>query len=120
MGAAGFIEAGPLERFPARIGVRVKLADEEVAVFRLTDGRVFALENKNPHRKGGIISEGMVSGEYLYDPLYDWKISLVTGQVQAPDSGQVKIYPVKVENGHVSIGISSSPEGECPACTKNP
>ncbi|MNO04741.1 Assimilatory nitrite reductase [NAD(P)H] small subunit [compost metagenome] len=49
----------------------------------------------------------MVSGEYLYDPLYDWKISLMTGEVQAPDNGQVKVYPVLVEAGKISIGMDS-------------
>ncbi|RAU93482.1 nitrite reductase small subunit NirD [Paenibacillus sp. YN15] len=102
-----YVEIGPVERFPSRIGVRVQLGEEEIVVFRLTDGRIVALENRNPHRKGGIISEGLVSGEYLYDPLYDWKISLVTGEVQAPDNGQVKVYPVRVEAGKVSIGTDS-------------
>jgi nitrite reductase (NADH) small subunit len=105
MANAGFVEIGPLERFPQRIGVRVKLGQEEAVVFRLTDDRVVALENKSPHKKGGIISEGMVCGEYLYDPLYDWKISLLTGEVQAPDNGQVKTYPVQVADGTVRIGL---------------
>lgn len=108
MGESKLVEIGPLVRFPERIGVRVRIGNEEAAVFRLSDGRVFALENKNPHRKGGVISEGMVSGEYLYDPLYDWKISLVTGQVQAPDEGRVKTYPVQVNNGLVYIGINAN------------
>ncbi|MFM9326673.1 nitrite reductase small subunit NirD [Paenibacillus mesotrionivorans] len=102
-----YVEIGPVERFPSRIGVRVQAGEEEIVVFRLTDGRIVALENRSPHRKGGIISEGMVSGEYLYDPLYDWKISLLTGEVQAPDNGQVKVYPVLVEAGKVSIGMDS-------------
>lgn len=102
-----YVEVGEFEQFPNRIGVRVQAGEEEIAVFRLTDGRIFALENRNPHRKGGIISEGLVSGEYLFDPLHDWKISLVTGKVQEPDSGQVKVYPVRVEAGKVSIELES-------------
>lgn len=97
------VEVGSLDRFPERIGVRVRIGDEELAVFRLSGDRVFALENKSPHRKGGVICEGMVSGDYLYDPLYDWKISLADGQVQAPDSGQVKSYPVRIEGGKILI-----------------
>lgn len=100
-----FTEIGPLERFPERIGVRVNLGAEEAVVFRLTDGRVVALQNKSPHKKGGIISEGMVCGEYLFDPLYDWKISLLTGEVQAPDNGRVRTYPVQVIDGIVRIGL---------------
>lgn len=100
-----YVPVGPAGRFPVRIGVRVKLEDMEAAVFRLSDGRIYALENKNPNRKGGVISEGMVSGEYLYDPLYDWKIHLPTGQVQAPDTGEVKTLSVKIENGVVLLAV---------------
>ena len=39
-----------------------------------------------------VLSDGLVSGEYVFCPVYDWKISLVNGQVQAPDEGQVKVY----------------------------
>ncbi|WP_438448323.1 nitrite reductase small subunit NirD [Gorillibacterium sp. sgz5001074] len=98
-----YIPVGTLERFPARIGVRVRVNGLEAAVFRLSDGRIFALENKNPHRKGGVLSEGMVSGEYLYDPLYDWKIHLPTGLVQEPDTGAVRTLEVKIENGTVFL-----------------
>lgn len=102
-----FIPLGPLDRFPERVGVKVRIREgEEAAVFRLSDGRIFALANRNPHRKGGILCEGMVSGEYLYDPLYDWKIHLATGLVQAPDTGEVKTYPVRVENGQVLLSPS--------------
>lgn len=98
-----YVPVGPVGRFPVRIGVRVKVEEREAAVFRLSDGRIFALENKNPHRKGGVISEGMISGEYLYDPLYDWKIHLPTGKVQEPDTGEVQTIDVKIENGVVYL-----------------
>jgi len=94
-----------IDQLPERIGRRVHIGSEEVAVFRLSDGRIAALENKSPHRKGGVLCEGIVSGDYLFDPLYDWKISLIDGKVQAPDTGQVKTYPVRVENGQILIGV---------------
>lgn len=100
-----YVPVGTVGRFPVRVGVRVKVEGTEAAVFRLSDGRIFALENKNPHRKGGVLSEGLVSGEYLYDPLYDWKIHLPTGLVQAPDTGEVKTLPVKIENGVVLLAV---------------
>lgn len=78
----------------------------EIAVFRTTDDQLFALENKSPHRKGGPLAEGMVSGRMLYDPLYDLKISLESGLVQAPDNGQVKTYPVHVIGNKVLLGLT--------------
>lgn len=100
-----YVPALEVEQLPERIGRRVIIGNADVAVFRLSDGRIAALENKSPHRKGGVLCEGIVSGDYLFDPLYDWKISLIDGKVQAPDTGQVKTFPVRVENGQIMIGI---------------
>lgn len=80
----------------ARSGYSIKIDDKEIALFRLTNGRVYAIENRSPHPKGGVLTEGLVSGEYVYCPIYDWKISVVDGQVQAPDYGQVKTYQTEV------------------------
>lgn len=102
---ATYYTVGSREDFSERIGRIVRLGTEEIAVFRLTDGRITALENKSPHRKGGPLGEGIVSGEYLFDPLYDWKISLIDGKVQAPDTGQVKTFPVRIVGSEVQIGL---------------
>ncbi|WPP42270.1 nitrite reductase small subunit NirD [Paenibacillus hunanensis] len=100
-----FYQAGTLDEFLSRIGRVIILEGREIAVFRTSDDHVFALENRNPHPKGGPIAEGIVSGHILYDPLYDWQIDLSTGMVQAPDEGQVRTFPVKVEQGMVWIGL---------------
>jgi nitrite reductase (NADH) small subunit len=101
----GYYEVGELEDFPIQLGKTVHLPGEDIAVFRLTDGSVYALENRTAHAKGGPLTEGMVSGAYVYCPLRDVKISLATGEVQAPDTGQVRSFPVKLEQGHVYVGI---------------
>jgi nitrite reductase (NADH) small subunit len=86
-----------------RAGYSVKIDDMDIAVFKLTNGEVYAVENHSPHPKGGVLSEGLVSGQYVFCPVYDWKISLVDGKVQEPDVGQVKTYKVEVEEGIVFI-----------------
>ncbi len=88
---------------PERAGQIVRVNEEEIVLFRLTSGEVKAIANRSPHPKGGTLSDGLVSGEYVYCPVYDWKISLMDGQVQAPDKGQVKTYPVEVEGDLVYI-----------------
>lgn len=95
---------GTLDMFLKQIGRVVEMNGQQIAVFRDSDDQLYALDNRNPHPKGGPLAEGIVSGHYLYDPLYDWKIDLITGLVQAPDTGQVKVYSVKVEDGNVWIG----------------
>ncbi|HEY2421713.1 MAG TPA: nitrite reductase small subunit NirD [Neobacillus sp.] len=87
----------------ARAGYSIKIDDKEIALFKLSNGKVFAIENHSPHPKGGVLSEGLVSGEYVYCPVYDWKISLIDGKVQAPDIGQVKTYNVELKEDVVFI-----------------
>lgn len=93
------------DSLPERIGQVFLIENEEIVLFRLTNGEVRAVENKSPHPKGGTLADGLVSGEYLFCPVYDWKISLTDGKVQAPDEGQVKVYRTEVEGDLVYITI---------------
>ncbi|MDF2786910.1 MAG: nitrite reductase [Neobacillus sp.] len=88
-----------------KAGYSVKIDDKEIALFKITNGKVYGIENRSPHPKGGVLTEGLVSGEYVFCPVYDWKISLSDGKVQAPDEGQVKTYQVEVEEDNVYIII---------------
>ncbi|MBC8080162.1 MAG: nitrite reductase (NAD(P)H) small subunit [Gorillibacterium sp.] len=86
------------------MGIVVRLSGEELAVFCLSDGTLCALENKNLHVRGGPLAEGIVSGHYLYDPLYDTKINLLNGKVEAPEMGYIKTYPLNItEDGLVQV-----------------
>ncbi|MGN7759854.1 nitrite reductase small subunit NirD [Paenibacillus sp. 22594] len=83
----------------------VRMGDKEIALFRLSDGEVLAVENKCPH-KGGVLSEGMVCGSKVHCPLHDWRIDLRSGAVQAPDHGQVVTYEVEVDRRSGSIYLT--------------
>lgn len=99
---------GAVEDFMPQIGRVVTAGEVELAVFRTSDGAFYAVENHSPHPKGGPLAEGIVSGYYLYDPLYDWKIDLRTGEVQAPDRGQAAVYPVAVDGRVVKVSLPSA------------
>ncbi|MDN9009827.1 nitrite reductase small subunit NirD [Brevibacillus laterosporus] len=100
-----FYEIGNIDDFPKKVGRVVCVEETEVALFRLDDDQFYAVANRNPHPRGGTLVDGIVSDLFLYDPLYDWKISLVDGTVQAPDRGQVEVYPVVVEGKTVKLGL---------------
>lgn len=100
------IKVSTYSELPVRAGQIVRINDEEIVLIRLTNGEVRAFENRSPHPKGGTLSDGLVSGEYLFCPVYDWKISLTDGMVQAPDVGQVKTYPVIIENEEVYLRLA--------------
>ncbi|SFF22106.1 nitrite reductase (NADH) small subunit [Paenibacillus catalpae] len=83
----------------------VQIDNTDIAIFRLTDGTVKAVENKCPH-KGGRLSEGMVCGTAIHCPLHDWKIDLKSGRVHEPDDGCVKTFETEIEPGSGDIYIT--------------
>jgi nitrite reductase (NADH) small subunit len=93
------------QSIPVNIGQLFQLGEEEIAIFKLSNGQIKAVENRSPHPKGGTLVEALVSGSFIYCPYYDWKISLEDGQVQEPDFGKVKTYRIVVEEDSVSIII---------------
>ncbi len=93
------------DQLPVKIGQVFVVDHEEIAVFRLTNGDIRAIENKSPHPKGGRLADGLVSGDFVYCPIHDWIISLVDGKVQAPDRGHVKTYQVEVNGDQVFLVV---------------
>ena len=74
----------------------------DVAVFRTSDDRVFALLDSCPH-KGGPLSQGIVHGETVACPLHNWSISLATGRAQGSDVGCTPTIPVRIVSGRVLV-----------------
>ena len=84
----------------ARVVKRAALPD--VAIFRNSQGGVFALLDRCPH-KGGPLSQGIVFGERVACPLHNWSIELQTGCAVSPDEGCTQKFSVKVEDGQVYL-----------------
>ena len=74
----------------------------DVAVFRSSADKVFALLDRCPH-KGGPLSQGIVFGETVACPLHNMTIGLADGCVRAPDEGCTPKFACKVEDGAVYL-----------------
>ena len=96
-----------VEQLPSP-GVRaVALPELSVAVFRLADQRLFAIEDRCPHR-GARLSSGVVyDGDKIACLDHGWGIRLTDGGVEPPEQGCVRTFPVKVENGQVFVFIAA-------------
>lgn len=106
------VVVGHISEFPARSGRVFQAGTLELAMFRLSDGTVKAVENRCPHKQGRL-SEGIVCDHHVYCPLHDWKIDLRDGCVQAPDEGCVDAYPVEVdEAGNVVLFLKDGVEAK--------
>ncbi|MCD3218801.1 nitrite reductase small subunit NirD [Mammaliicoccus sciuri] len=84
------------------IGKKVIVGDMQIGLFLTEEGNIRAINNVCPHKQGPL-SEGTVSGDFVYCPLHDQKIDLSTGQVQEPDEGCVATYPVEVVDGDIYV-----------------
>jgi nitrite reductase (NADH) small subunit len=89
-----------------RLGSRVvRRNGVDIAVFRTADDRVFALDDRCPH-KGGQLSQGIVAGTRVTCPMHAWLIDLEKGEAVAPDQGCVKRHEARVEAGRVLLRLS--------------
>lgn len=111
-----WIDVGPLAGLPERGARVVRLAGEQIAVFRTGDGRVFALRDSCPHR-GGPLSQGLVHGARVTCPLHDWVIDLASGEATGADRGCTPAYSVRIEGGRVLIGVPESESEATDAAT---
>ncbi|MDR3429112.1 nitrite reductase small subunit NirD [Silvimonas sp.] len=95
-----------LTDIPTQGARAVQLPDRApIAIFRTTGDRVFALDNRCPH-KGGELSHGLVYGETVACPMHNFKIDLKTGQALAPEQGQTACHSVEVRDGEVWLARS--------------
>ncbi|HEX2117287.1 MAG TPA: nitrite reductase small subunit NirD [Alphaproteobacteria bacterium] len=102
-----WIAVGRLDDIP-RLGARVvRTSKGNIAVFRTADDRVFALDDRCPH-KGGPLSQGIVHGGRITCPLHNWVVELCDGRAVAPDEGCTVAYPVRLEDGVISICLDAA------------
>lgn len=98
-----WLEIGSLDDIPRRGARVVKTARGDIAIFRTADDKVFALDDRCPH-KGGPLSQGIVQGHGVTCPLHNWVISLETGEAQGADEGCTRTIAVKLqEDGRILL-----------------
>jgi nitrite reductase (NADH) small subunit len=96
---------------PINGGVCVKYGDEQIALFYFARrNEWYATQNKCPHRMQMALSRGMTgcqNGEpKVACPFHKRTFSLIDGRCIGDDVCEsIKIYPVKVEDNTVFIGV---------------
>ncbi|MDH5546103.1 MAG: nitrite reductase small subunit NirD [Gammaproteobacteria bacterium] len=98
------IEVGSIEEIPV-LGSRIVVTTQgNIAVFKTSEGEVFALRDECPHKKGPL-SQGIVHGKSVTCPLHNWVIALDTGMAAAPDEGCAARFPIELRDGTVFLGL---------------
>lgn len=103
--APKWVDIGALDAIPMRGARVVRTPVRCIAVFRTSADKVYAIDDKCPH-KAGPLSQGIVHDASVTCPLHNWVISLETGAAQGADKGQVRTYPLKVEHGRILLDVA--------------
>lgn len=107
---AGLLEVGPLDCVGVGQGRCVIVDEKQIAVFRLRDGRVFALDNLCPHRAGPL-SEGLVGIDHasrievVVCPFHAYKFALSDGRGLDTEL-HVRSYPVEIRDGRIFLNLT--------------
>jgi nitrite reductase (NADH) small subunit len=97
-----WIDICGLDDIPRLGARRVMVSGIPVAIFRTSADKLFAIEDRCPH-KGGPLSQGIVHGNAVACPLHNWVIDLDAGEARAPDRGCVRRLPVRLSDGSVLL-----------------
>ncbi len=97
-----WLDIGAVEDIPLRGARIVKTPRGCIAVFRVAEGEVYALDDACPHKKGPL-SNGIVHGRSVTCPLHNWVIDLETGAATGADSGRTRAHTVRVEAGRILL-----------------
>lgn len=106
-----WFKAAPVAKFPENGGACVKIDDKQIAVFNFTaEGKWYASQNVCPHKMEMVLSRGMIGEDCgtpkIACPLHKKTFSLKTGENLNGEDYAIAVYPVKVKDGFVYIGIS--------------
>ena len=75
-------------------------------MFRQRDGRLFATQNRCPHRQGPL-AEGLVGGGRVICPLHAHQFNLETGTGSETDEC-VSVYGVAEADGNVILDVAGA------------
>ncbi len=97
------INLGSIETIAFGQGHCFVVNDEEIAVFRQRDGRLFATQNRCPHQQGPL-ADGLIGDGTVICPLHAHKFDLAAGT--GSELGEcVKTYAVEQRNGAIILHL---------------
>jgi nitrite reductase (NADH) small subunit len=100
------VKLGSIEKVPQGQGFCFIVAGQEVAVFRQRDGKLYATQNRCPHKEAPL-SEGIIGAGMVICPFHSHKFDLCTGQ--GPEKETLRVYPVREIDGEIVLTLGPSP-----------
>jgi nitrite reductase (NADH) small subunit len=89
------------------IGVCALLGEHQVAIFKINNGDIYAVDNYDPFSDANVLSRGIcgdVKGQpVVASPIYKQHFNLSTGQCLEDESIKIPVYQVRIIDGDVQI-----------------
>jgi nitrite reductase (NADH) small subunit len=100
------VRLGSIDKVPQGQGFCFIVEGQEIAVFRQRDGKIFATQNRCPHKQAPL-SEGVAGGGVVICPFHSHKFDLCTGA--GPEKETLRVYPVREVDGEIVLTLGPTP-----------
>jgi nitrite reductase (NADH) small subunit len=109
----GWVEVCLLERLTPDRGVAALVDGCQVAMFRLGDGSLHAVDNVDPCSGAAVLSRGIVGDaegiNTVASPLHKQRFDLATGRCLDRDVAPLGVHEIAVIHGVVFVRLRSAP-----------
>lgn len=89
------------------IGVCALVGEHQVAIFKLSNGDIYAVGNYDPFSDANVLSRGIcgdIKGQpVVASPIYKQHFNLITGQCLEDKLISIPVYQVRVLNGNIEV-----------------
>ncbi|BAU11180.1 nitrite reductase (NAD(P)H), small subunit, putative [Leptolyngbya sp. NIES-3755] len=108
--ATTWITVCTLEDILPNTGVCALVNGEQVAIFRVGQNQLYAIDNYDPFSKAFVLSRGIVGDRNgipkVASPIYKQNFNLKTGECLDDPATQVRTFAVQLIDNQVQIGLN--------------
>jgi nitrite reductase (NADH) small subunit len=101
------VKVCPVAELPVNLGVGALVKGQQVAVFKLKTGDIYAVGNFDPFSEANVLSRGLVGDlqgqKVVASPIYKHHYNLATGECLEDNSVKIPAYSVVVQDEYVYI-----------------
>ena len=109
----GWVEVCELQRLTSDRGVAALVDHHQVAVFRLSDDTLHAVDNVDPCSGAAVLSRGIVGdaagAATIASPLYKQRFELATGRCLDAAVPALGVHDIAVIHGVIYVRLRSAP-----------
>jgi nitrite reductase (NADH) small subunit len=94
-------------------GEAALVGGEQVALFKVSDTEVYAAAHRDPATGSRVMARGILGSRgwhrTIASPLHKQVYDLATGECYTDPGLRLPVYPVRIEDGFVSVGLPAMP-----------